>query len=164
MTGKKVAEDIMVPIDDYNTIPEYLTLYEAISILRNSFHRDGKAWHGHRSVIVVDGKGNLVGVLSLNEILKAAGLKELDDDPNFKAESWGWYYIKHIREHVKLRVKDVMRPLAVATVDAADEVVYVALSLLKHKVNSLPVMKKGRLIGMVRTMDIFMVIGNYFKY
>ena len=160
---KKTAEDIMISISDYVTISEKETLYRAIKVLLDSFHKDGRAWYGHRSVIVLGQSGELVGVLSLNEILKAVGLKELNNDPNFKAESWGWYYINSMREHAKLIVRDVMRPIALATVDARDSVSEVAQALLKHKVNSLPVLKRGKLIGMVRTLDIFMVVGDYFK-
>ena len=160
---KKTAEDIMIPISDYVTISEEETLYRAIKVLRDSFHKDGKAWYGHRSVIVLRRGGELVGVLSLNEILKAVGLKELNNDPDFKAESWGWYYINSMREQAKLTVRDVMRPIALATVEARDSVSDVAQALLKHKVNSLPVLKKGKLIGMVRTLDIFMVVDDYFK-
>lgn len=159
----KTAEDIMVPIDEYYTISGEATLYEAIKVLRSSFHRDGKAWYGHRSVIVLGNGGGLEGILSLRGLLKAAGLRKLDNDPDFKAESWGWYYVSRLRSQAKLRVRDVMRPLAVATVNAGDNVSEVALALLKHQVNSLPVLKKGRLVGIVRTMDIFMVIGEYFK-
>lgn len=161
--GGKTAGDIMVPIDDYNTISENATIYEAISVLRSSFHRDGKAWYGHRSVIVLGAGGELVGVLSLRGLLKAAGSKELDYDPQFKAESWGWYYIDRLRKQSRLRVRDVMRPLAVATVNDGDSVREVALALLKHRVNSLPVLKDGSLTGMVRTLDVFMVIGEYLK-
>ena len=160
---KKTAEDIMVPINDYVTISEEETLYRAIKVLRDSFHKDGRAWYGHRSVIVLGQGGELVGVLSLNELLKAVGLKELNNDPDFKAESWGWYYVNSMREQAKLTVRDVMRPIALATVDARNSVSDVAQALLKHKVNSLPVLKKGKLVGMVRTLDIFMVVDDYFK-
>lgn len=162
MGSDKTAEDIMVPISDFNTISEDATLYEAIKVLRGSFHRDGTAWYGHRSVIVLGDGGDLVGILSLRGLLKAAGLQELDNDPEFKAESWGWYYINRLKTQARMRVRDVMRPLAVATVDAADSVGEVAVALLKHRVNLLPVLKKGKLIGMVRTLDIFMVVGEFF--
>lgn len=160
---KKTAQDIMVSINEYVTISEETTLYEAIKVLQNSFHLEGRAWYGHRSVIVLGPKGDLVGILSLNEILKAVGLKDLDNDPHFKADSWGWYYINSMREQAALQVRDVMRPLAVATVDAEDDVSEVALALLRHHVNSLPVLKRGKLIGMVRTLDVFMVAGDFFK-
>ncbi|MHB8918009.1 MAG: CBS domain-containing protein, partial [Desulfocucumaceae bacterium] len=106
---------------------------------------------------------DLVGILSLRSLLKAAGLRKLDNDPDFKAESWGWYYVNRLRTQSLMRVRDVMRPLAVATVDAGENVKDVAVSLFKHQVNSLPVIKRGKLVGMVRTLDIFMVIGEYFS-
>lgn len=160
--GKKTARDIMVPINSYMTISENATLHEAIKVLRNSFHRDGRAWYGYRSVIVLGAGGDLVGVLSLKGLLRAVGLKELDNDPNFKSDCWGWYYVNRLREQSKLRVKDAMRPLAVATVDAGDDVNEVAAALLKHNVDSLPVLSSYELVGMVRTVDIFMVVGDYF--
>ncbi len=163
MSGEKTAGDIMVPIDDYCTVSEDATLHEAIKVLRSSFHRDKRAWYGHRSVVVLGRGGELVGILSLRDILKAAGLRQEDDDPDFKAESWGWYYVNRLRTQAKIRVRDIMRPLAVATVNDGDSVAEVALALLKHRVNSLPVLKKGRLVGMVRTLDVFMVVGEYFK-
>lgn len=153
----------MVPIGDYYTVSEDATLYEAIKVLRSSFHRDGKAWYGHRSVIVLGNGGQLVGILSLRGLLKAAGLRELDNDPDFRAESWGWYYVSRLRSESRLRVRDVMRHLAVATVDVADSVSKAAMALLKHRVNSMPVLSKGKLVGIVRTMDIFMVMGEYFR-
>lgn len=152
----------MVPINSYLTVSEHATLYEAIKVLKSSFHRDGRAWYGHRSAIVLDASGNLVGVLTLRGLLRAAGLREMDKDPYFKAESWSWYYVKRLREEAKIRVRDVMRPLAVVTVDAKDDVSSVAASLLKHNVNSLPVLSQGKLVGMIRTVDIFMVVEDYF--
>jgi CBS domain-containing protein len=153
----------MVPIGDYNTISEEATVYEAIQALRESFHRDGRAWYGHRSVVVLDGGGKPSGILTLRGILRAAGLRELDNDQDLKAESWGWYYIKKLREESHLRVRDIMRPLGLAAVRAGDDLTTVARALLKHSVNSLPVLKKGQVTGIVRAMDIFMAMDGYFS-
>ena len=161
MVGK-TAEDIMVVIGDYATITEDATIFEAIKVLRQTFHRDGKAWYGHRSVVVVDHKGSLTGILTLRGLLKAAGFRELDEDMGIKSESWGWYYTNRLREEMNIKVRDVMRPLALATVKAETPVSDIALALLKHQVNSLPVLKNGKLVGMVRTMDIFLVMGDFF--
>lgn len=161
MPLNKTAEEIMVPINDYITISQDATIYEAIKVLKDSFHSNGNAWSGHRSVIVLDEKGKLVGVLTLRGLLKAAGLREIDKDMTIKSESWGWYYIDRLRQETRLRVRDVMRPLAVATVNADNTVVDIAVALLKRKVNSLPVLKKGKLVGMVRTLDIFIVLSEH---
>lgn len=159
----KTAEDIMVAIGDYTTITEDATIFEAIKVLRQTFHRDGKAWYGHRSAVVLDHKGRLTGILTLRGLLKAAGFRELDEDMGIKSESWGWYYTRRLREEMNIKVRDVMRPIALATVKAETPVSDIALALLKHQVNSLPVLKRGELIGIVRTIDIFLVMGDFFR-
>ena len=161
MARKKTVEDIMVSVDDYQKIPEDATVYEAIKVLQNSFHRDKKAWHGHRSVLVLSNKGEFVGVLTVRGLLKAAGLRELLEDVNIKAESWGWYYMHKLKEE-SIRVRDVMRPINSASVGAGDDIYEAAKALLKYNVNSLPVIKNNQLIGIVRTLDIFTVIKDYF--
>ncbi|MHB8158253.1 MAG: CBS domain-containing protein [Desulfocucumaceae bacterium] len=163
MSQAKTAGDIMIAINDYSTIAETATIFEAIKALRQSFHRDGKAWYGHRSVVVLDSKGKLTGILSLRGLLRAAGFRELDEDIGIKSESWGWYYTSQLREDMGIKVRDVMRPIALATVRQDTPVSEVALSLLRHKVNSLPVFNGAELVGIVRTIDIFMIIGEYFK-
>jgi len=158
----KRAEEIMVPIEDYSTISENATIYEAIKVLQYSFHRDGKAWYGHRSVIVLKEDGSLTGILTLRGLLKAVGFQELDEEISIKAESWGWYFTEHLRRESKMRVKDVMRPLNLATIDAKADVEIAAITLLRHRVNSLPVLKNGKPVGILRTLDIFRIIDQYF--
>ncbi|KJS00863.1 MAG: hypothetical protein VR68_06095 [Peptococcaceae bacterium BRH_c4a] len=159
----KTAEDIMVAIGDYAAITEDATIFEAIKVLRQTFHRDKKAWYGHRSAVVLDSKGNLTGILTLRGLLKAAGFRELDEDAGIKSESWGWYYTSGLREEMNIKVRDVMRPIALATVKSETPVSDVALALLKHQVNSLPVLRRGELVGIVRTIDIFLVMGDFFR-
>ncbi|MCL6559645.1 MAG: CBS domain-containing protein, partial [Firmicutes bacterium] len=100
--------------------------------------------------------------LTLRGILRAAGLRELENDPDLKADSWGWNYINKLREETRLRVRDIMQPLGLAGVRAHDDLTDVARALLKHNVNSLPVLKKGRVIGIVRETDVFMSMDPYF--
>ena len=161
--GKRTAEEIMVPIGDYNTISDKDTVYEAIRVLRESFHRDGRAWYGHRSVIVLNSEGEPSGILTLRGILRAAGLRELENDPDLKADSWGWNYVNKLREESRLSVRDIMQPLGIAGVRAREDLADVARALLKHKVNDIPVVKKGKVIGIVRAMDIFMSMDAYFS-
>jgi CBS domain-containing protein len=158
----KRAADIMVPIKSYVTIGEEATLYEAIKVLQGAMHSEGGAWHGYRSVLVLGKDEQLVGILTMRGLLRAAGFKSLDDDPEIKAESWGWYYVNQLREGTRVRVRDVMRPLELYTVDAGAPVWEVALAFLRHRVNSLPVMQNGKPVGIVRVIDIFMIMDEYF--
>lgn len=152
----------MVSLNDYVSISEDATLFEAIKELKYAMHSRGGAWHGHRSVLVLGGKEQLAGLLTMSGLLRAAGIKELDDDPNIKAESWGWYYVHKMRRESKVRVRDIMRPLEMYTVNPTASVLEVALALLKHRVDTLPVMQRGKPIGIVRSIDVFMVIDEFF--
>ncbi|GBF33542.1 CBS domain containing protein [Desulfocucumis palustris] len=163
MAAGKTAEQIMVPLNDYNTISENATVYDAIKVLKESFHRDGRAWYGHRSVIATDAKGQPTGILTLRGILQAAGLRDMEKDLDFKTESWGWYYIKRLREESRLSVRDVMQPLRLAQVRAQDGLTDVARVMLKNKVNSVSVSKNGKTIGIVRPIDVFMAVDEYFE-
>jgi len=159
---KKTAADIMVPINDYVYISKNATLFDAIKELKNAMHSQGGAWHGHRSVLVIGDNGKLAGILTMSGLLRAASIKELDEDPHIKAESWGWYYVNKMRQESKVRVLDVMRPLGLYTIKSNATVLEVALALLKYQVNTLPVMQKGKPVGIVRSIDVFMVIDEYF--
>ncbi len=163
MIARKTAEQIMVPLSDYNTISENATVYDAIRVLRESFHRDGRAWYGHRSVVAVNANGEPTGILTLRGILQAAGLRDMEKDLDLKTESWGWYYIKRLREESRLTVRDVMQPLRLAEVRAQDDLTDVARILLKNKVNSISVSKNGKTIGIVRSIDVFMAVDEYFS-
>lgn len=163
MAAGKTAEQIMVPLNDYNTISENATVYDAIKVLKESFHRDGRAWYGHRSVIATDAEGEPTGILTLRGILQAAGLRDMEKDLDLKTESWGWYYIKRLREESRLSVRDVMQPLRLAQVRAQDGLTDVARVMLKSKVNSVSVSKNGKTIGIVRPMDVFMAVDEYFE-
>jgi len=152
----------MVSLNDYVSISEDATLFDAIKELKHAMHSRGGAWHGHRSVLVLGNEGKLAGLLTMSGLLRAAGIKELDEDPNIKAESWGWYYVHKMRQESKVRVRDIMRPLEMYTINPDASILEVALALLKYQVNTLPVLQKGKPIGIVRSIDVFMVIDEYF--
>lgn len=156
------AREIMIPIEQITTITADATLHEGIQALKQSFHREGKPWHGHRVLIVLNEKGNLEGILTLRGILTAVGLYDLIRDPLFKSESWSWYFLRKLKEGARVRVRDIMRPVPVATVQADDEFLDVVRALLKYNVNNLPVLEHGRLLGIVRTVDVFKVLSDYY--
>lgn len=160
MAGRKptLARDIMVPLSEYPTVNVNATLREAIAALRASFHCDGGAWRGPHAVAVTDDGGRVVGMLSLGNMLSAVAIKDLEEDTWQKAETWGWYYVRKLAEESGWRVRDLMRPIDLVTVNGADGIVETALRFLAHRVNWVAVMEKGRAVGIVRTIDIFSAV------
>ncbi|MBE3586090.1 MAG: CBS domain-containing protein [Thermoanaerobacter sp.] len=157
------ARDVMIPIEQIPTITADATLHEGIQALRQSFHREGRPWHGHRILIVLNNDGKLEGILTLRGILTAVGLYDLIRNPLFKSESWSWYFLRKLKEGSRMKVRDIMRPVLLATVQAGDELLEVIRTFLKYNVNSLPVLERGNLLGVVRVVDVFKVLSDYYR-
>ncbi|GAB6180496.1 hypothetical protein JCM14036_18150 [Desulfotomaculum defluvii] len=145
--------DIMVPISEYSVVSEHAQVREAINILKKSFFRDGKGGIvGHRSLLVSNKKGELVGIVTLRNILKAVLTKyDLPD-------SYLWIYSVN-NSGPNMPVKSVMRATKIAFVDIDDDLFKAVDMFLTKKVNSLPVLEKGKLVGIIRTIDVFGIIG-----
>ncbi|MCJ7687519.1 MAG: response regulator, partial [Desulfobacteraceae bacterium] len=72
---EKKAGDIMIPIEDYTTIDPDSTIKEGIERLKRSFESAPSTSRimetGHRSILVFDQTGKLVGILSILDLIKA---------------------------------------------------------------------------------------------
>ncbi|OAT80817.1 CBS domain-containing protein [Desulfotomaculum copahuensis] len=160
MPSDRRVREIMVSLRDYSAVQAEAPLAEAIRALRESLHQEGRVWYGFHSVLVLDHRQQLVGLLTLRSLLRAIELAELRHDSQLKGSSWGWYYANRVQKNSGLRVKDIMRPLTLATVESEETVFQAAVKMVAHRVNSLPVLEKGRVTGIVRTIDVFQVIGE----
>ena len=63
--------DLMVSLDEYATVNENATLYEAVVILEKTQAEFDRSRYRHRAVLVLDGKGNVIGKLSQLDVLRA---------------------------------------------------------------------------------------------
>jgi len=93
-------------------------------------------------------------------ILKAVVFWELQQNSQLRGSSWGWYFTEKLQKKKGIRLKDVMRPLRLITIEAKDTVLQAAIKIITHRINSLPVLDNGKVVGIVRTFDIFQVIGE----
>jgi CBS domain containing-hemolysin-like protein len=69
MKAKKIT-DYMIPLTDYATVSEDATLAEAIKALKIS-REESDLNHKHRAVLALDNNGNVVGKLSMRDVLKS---------------------------------------------------------------------------------------------
>ncbi|ABO50043.1 CBS domain containing protein [Desulforamulus reducens MI-1] len=145
--------EVMVPIAEYSVVMEHMPVKKAIEVLKKSFHRDENGGIvGHRSLLVTNKKGELVGIVTLRNILKAV-LTKYDLPDNYL-----WIYsVKDSGPNMP--VKGVMRSTKIAFVDIEDDWYRVIDIFLTKKVNSLPVVEKGKLVGVIRTIDVFGILG-----
>jgi acetoin utilization protein AcuB len=97
-----------------------------------------------RRLPVLDEKGNLVGVVTDKDLQKAS--------PS-QATSLSAYELNYIL--MKTRVGDVLPKRKLITVDAGEPLEEAALLMRNHKIGAIPVLKEGRLAGIITETTIF---------
>jgi len=66
------VKDLMIPLDEYATVPKDATLYDAIIALEKALQDFDQKRYPHRAILVYEGeKGNIVGKVGQLDVLKA---------------------------------------------------------------------------------------------
>ncbi len=126
------VKDFMTP--DPVTITPDTSHSEAVRIMRE---------HGFRRLPVVDKHGNLVGIVVEKDLLST------QPSPATSLSIWEIHNLLS-----KLKVKDIMsRPVYTVPEDCPIE--DAARIMVEHKIGCLPVMREGRLVGIITETDIF---------
>jgi len=160
MNGKLVKE-ILVPISDYPNIRDGASVKDAFLLLKNNFEK-GK---GYRSILVVDEKNQLKGLVAMRDLIQAVEprfLKASKPDayqglsPEYPALSliWQELFSEECKEEAKKAVKEVMAPVQ-ATVTLEDPIAKAAYLLIMTNSHILPILDKDKVIGVVRLVDVF---------
>ena len=118
------------------TIPPAASLAEARTLMHDN---------GIHHLPVVDTKGDLVGLVTLTNLLAATDSVLRDPDRRIRAAD--------------ISVTDVMAT-DVATVDRSASLRKAALFLEKHQIGCLPVLKEGKLHGIITDTDFVGVAIN----
>jgi CBS domain-containing protein len=161
------VREIMVPLDKYPHIPYWFTLRQAMAEMEKTQidHRGRKSLP--RRVLVFDEEYKLLGIVRRRDILRGLEpqfltptttkhpkrLFDVEVDPNLFMLSFD-HVVKIIRERAERPISEVMSPIHV-TVDVNDNVMKVVNDLVSHNVSVLPVLDKGKVVGVVRTVDVF---------
>jgi CBS domain-containing protein len=177
----KEVKDLMVPIEDYATVPQDATLYEAVIALEETQMRSHHHQYPHRAVLVLDEGSKVVGKLSQWDLIKALepGYGEITDSkslsrfgfsPNFirsMVKSRGLWQkpLDNLAEKAaRIKVRSVMyTPAEGEFVDAdasLDEGIH---QLIMGHHQSLLVTSGSRVVGVLRLIDVFFVICNMIK-
>ncbi|MFZ5634647.1 MAG: cyclic nucleotide-binding/CBS domain-containing protein [Bacillota bacterium] len=160
MYENKKVRDIMVPISEYPVIYEDTPVAEAVGIMRESFHQKDGTWYGFQSVLVVNRRQRLVGILTLRGFLKALKIQAVLDHI-LTGDPVGLFFLPRFYDSLEIKTRDIMRPLNLITVQADSDIFEAIAVMVKGKINSLPVMSGTELVGVVRTIDLFWTAGEY---
>jgi predicted transcriptional regulator len=163
----KTAEEIMVPVDEYPYIPETMTLSEAIRVLgRGQIVNADNRISSPRVLLVCNENSEFVGIVRRRDILQGLEPGSLVSGPvkhqrtafDVKVDS-NLFELSHdklaegMRTRAQQPIRNVVRPIR-ATVNHDDHLVTAIHQLLVADTSILPVMKQGKVIGVLRTIDV----------
>ncbi len=163
MPYKKKVQEVMIPLQDYPHIPHWFTLRQAVAIVRESAIKYAGVFEP-RAVLVFNEKYQIVGLLTLRDLLKGLEpgfLKESDlvrVDPEL-AIVMGDLFGPGMKKQAERPVSEVMGPIKVSV--KPDDSLAKALFLMIHEnVGMMPVIGDNRVLGMVRLTDLFLEVSQ----
>lgn len=167
-TGEKCVGDVMIPIEEYTTIDPDSSVAEAIVRLRRSFESQRFTSRiletGHRSILVFDHEKNLVGILSIMDLIRglqpaylSAPKPSTAQTVEFSPMFWTGLFTSQTRILLRKKVRDVMSD-APATISEDATLMEAAYRLLHEGVRRMVVVREGRVVGVLREQEVFFEI------
>ena len=159
----KCAGEIMIPLETFPFIPYWFTLRQAMAIVRESAIKfEGSS--EPRAVLVFDEKYQLMGILTLRDIIKGLEPRFMHEtalvksDPNLTV-LMGDLFGPGMREASQKPVSEVMSPIKI-TVQGSDPIAKALFLMIKEGVGVMPVIQDSKVAGMIRLSDLFKEISD----
>ncbi len=168
MSDGRAAKDLMTGIFEYPHIPYWFSISQAMRIVKVSFI-SAKKYPEPMAILVFDEKYNLMGTLTLKDILK--GLEPRFLKPTTKAQVpeedetglsliWDTLFTKESKELAEKPVSEIMIP-SKYFVEPNDPITKAAYLMIHNDLVLLPVLEnKKKFVGLVRMIEIFDEISN----
>jgi hypothetical protein len=98
------VKDIMVPLNEYATVNEEATLYEALLALEDAQQRFAQDRYKHRAILVLDKNRDIVGKLSQLDVIRGleAGYTKIGDLKGVSRSGFSPEFIKSLIEQYSL--------------------------------------------------------------
>lgn len=173
-----LVKEMMVPLEDYATVSEDATLYEAVRALEEAQKTFTTGTYKHRAVLVYDARKKIVGKLSQLDVLKALEPKYQDVGDFKELDGYGINadYIRNLikefgllkkplddiyRKAAAVKVKNVMySPTEGEYVDETATLNEAIIQLLVGKHQSLLVTRGKEITGILRLTDVFAKVAD----
>jgi CBS domain-containing protein len=158
MPNQKKVKDLMIPLEDYPHIPYWFTLRQAMAIVREATIKFEGSFEP-RAVLVFDEKYQLMGILTLRDIIKGLEPRFLKETNLIKMDPsltilLGDLFGPQMKENSQRPVSEVMSPIQV-TVDGDAPIVKALYLMIKENVGMMPVIQDTKVTGMIRMSDLF---------
>lgn len=159
---KLTAEEIMVPLDSYPHIPYWFTLRQAMVEMEKGELETGGRKSLPRFVLVFDEQYQLMGLVRRRDVFRGLEPDYLDHTTaKMMAEGKSDFSelsrvedLEGLRLRAERPVSEIMQPIKV-TVRHDDSLFQVVNMMVHYDESIMPVMKDDRVIGVVRSVDVF---------
>lgn len=166
LRGEKTAGDIMIHVADYTTISQDQTVKEAMEQLLLSFEgfiSSSRVMEtGHRSILVFDDQNQLVGLLSIQDLIAAcrpaylsAPKPSMADSMQYSAMFWTGLFTAQVQNMADKKVADIMSD---SPPFVSDDTNLMELANLMHGERIRRVVVRdgsGNVVGVVREQELF---------
>jgi CBS domain-containing protein len=158
MPNQKKVKDLMIHLEDYPHIPYWFTLRQAMAIVREAAIKFEGSFEP-RAVLVFDEKYQLMGILTLRDIIKGLEPRFLKETNLIKMDPsltvlLGDLLGPQMKENSQRPVSEVMSPIQV-TVDGDAPIIKALYLMIKENVGMMPVIQDTKVAGMIRMSDLF---------
>jgi CBS domain-containing protein len=163
MSEPKKVKDLMIPLEDYPHIPFWFTLRQAMAIVREAAVKFEGSFEP-RAVLVFDEKYQLMGILTLRDIIKGLEPRFMHETALVKADPnltvlMGDLFGPGMREASQKPVSEVMSPIKV-TIQGNDLLAKAIFMMIQENVGMMPVVQDSKVAGMIRLSDLFTEISK----
>lgn len=167
MEVMKRVKEVMIPVEQYPSVRDNATLREAIAKIEEAQLEVELRKSLPRVLLVFDEINVLVGTVRRRDIMRGLEPKyllskpleykkklfDIAVDPNLAELSYD-RVVRGIREQSNRPVSDVMQPIP-TILDADDHVMKAVQAMVALDVHLIPVLQQGKLVGVVRSVDVF---------
>ncbi len=161
----KTVSDFAIPIAVYPHLQENQVLQDAIDVIRSFTCVD---YLQFSEVLILNGQHELVGRITVREILRGFGPQWLaeDETPDFEgleadfpnlAILWEDSFYKECRNQAGRPLKEFLSPIK-ATVKPSDPLLKALYIMMRAHDNNLPVIDENRIVGVIRIKEVFTAV------
>ena len=162
---EKRAGDIMISLEDYTTIDAESTIKEGIERLKRSYEGSVSTSRimetGHRSILVFDRKGGMIGMLGILDLIEAVRPSYLSapkpstaDSMEYSPMFWTGLFTSQAKALINVKIGDIMSK-APPSVDEETNLMEIADLIYSKQIRRVVVTRKGKVIGVVREQELF---------
>lgn len=172
MPNSKTIKDLMLDVFEYPHIPYWFSIRQAIGIIKKSILTKEKCLHPI-AILVFDEKYNLVGTISLKDILRGLEPKFLkpttkaqvhEEDESGLSALWADLFDKESGAAVERPVSEVMAPAKIF-LQPGDPITKAAYMMIHNDITLLPILEdQKKLVGIVRMLEVFTELSSIYTF